>query len=257
MNIDYRITHQPKCIDRKILVYVFGTIHVVLDFALLCLPMTIVWRLDVPKRRKVTTGLMFAFGFLACICQIMRLLSLQPVLAGGDGTWHFFEPGMWVVFEIMLGVISASIPPSKQFYQVLFEKVVSYARPGVGIGRGQGGINEIERRRRSKFGFHVMPSTRDLEMEENVRQFDMSRRLSGSTLNAMTPDRSIANSIRIASFEDLERATTAGRPEMIHVDSSTSDISISSINGTFGQTTPKYFETRASMWPVGTWYMDE
>jgi len=178
------------------------------------------------------------------------------VLAGGDGTWHFFEPGMWVVFEIMLGVISASIPPSKQFYQDLYENLVSYARPGARRG-GQDEINEIERRRQTKSGFHVMSSTRDLEMEGNVRQFDMSRRLSGSTLNTMTPNRSIANSIRIASFEDLERATTAGRPEMIHVDSSTSNISISSINGTFGQTTPKYFETRASMWPVGTWYMDE
>lgn len=141
LSLEERIYNQPKCIPLRPLFFSFGIVHIFLDFALLTLPVKVVWQLNISKKKKATTILMFVMGALACFCPVMRMVTLDQLLNGYDMTCKsmiyfsfretvdtnfitlgvIYDPGMWGQLELTIGIICACIPPSKLFFKRMFE----------------------------------------------------------------------------------------------------------------------------------------
>ncbi|EWC46411.1 hypothetical protein DRE_04354 [Drechslerella stenobrocha 248] len=119
LSLDLRIHGSPKCFGMKPMLYSFCIIHIFMDLALLVLPIRVIWELQMPMKRKITTLSLFVIGAIGCICAVMRVVTLAQLLDGFDFTWTIYDPGMWGLLELTIGIICACIPPSK----LLFEKI--------------------------------------------------------------------------------------------------------------------------------------
>ena len=51
-----------RCINFEALIIAGGVLNVVTDFAILGLPMPLLWRLEAPTRRKRLLSIVFSFG---------------------------------------------------------------------------------------------------------------------------------------------------------------------------------------------------
>ena len=51
-----------KCFNYEALIIAGGVLNVVTDFAILGLPMPLLWRLEAPTRRKRLLSIVFSFG---------------------------------------------------------------------------------------------------------------------------------------------------------------------------------------------------
>ena len=55
---------KSRCINQDLFIKILGAQNVVTDFALLLLPMPLVWNLQIPRHRKIEVSAMFALGGL-------------------------------------------------------------------------------------------------------------------------------------------------------------------------------------------------
>ncbi|KAK6346551.1 hypothetical protein TWF696_006675 [Orbilia brochopaga] len=118
-DITMRMHDSPKCIGLKPMLYSFCIIHIFVDLSLLILPIRVIWELQMPVKRKLSTLSLFVIGAVGCICAVMRVITIAQLLNGFDFTWTIYDPGMWGLLELTIGIICACIPPSK----LLFEKI--------------------------------------------------------------------------------------------------------------------------------------
>lgn len=54
----------PKCIDYVAMIIACGVINIFTDFAILALPLPVLWRLQVSQHRKMALSFMFLIGSL-------------------------------------------------------------------------------------------------------------------------------------------------------------------------------------------------
>ncbi|KAF3903249.1 hypothetical protein ABW20_dc0105918 [Dactylellina cionopaga] len=123
LDFTFRLYEAPKCIPLKPMLYSFGIIHIFVDLALLVLPIRVIWELQMPIKRKLSCLSLFVVGALGCVCAIMRVVTLAKLLNGFDFTWTIYEPGMWGLLELTIGIICACIPPSKLLFEKIFAKL--------------------------------------------------------------------------------------------------------------------------------------
>ncbi|KAK6343677.1 hypothetical protein TWF730_011266 [Orbilia blumenaviensis] len=123
LDLNFRIYNSPKCIPLKPMLYSFGIIHIFVDLALLILPIRVIWELQMPVKRKISTLSLFVIGAIGCVCAVMRIVTLSNLLNGYDFTWVIYEPGMWGLLELTIGIICACIPPSKLLWEQIFCKI--------------------------------------------------------------------------------------------------------------------------------------
>ncbi|KAJ5999569.1 hypothetical protein N7451_007379, partial [Penicillium sp. IBT 35674x] len=60
---------------------VIGSLSVLGDVLILCLPLPIVWKLHAPMRQKIEITLLFSIGCLVCVFSIFRLVALRQFQA--------------------------------------------------------------------------------------------------------------------------------------------------------------------------------
>ncbi|KAF3905280.1 hypothetical protein ABW21_db0206632 [Orbilia brochopaga] len=118
-DINMRMHEGPKCIGLKPMLYSFCIVHIFVDLSLLILPIRVIWDLQMPVKRKLSTLSLFVIGAIGCVCAVMRVVTIAQLLNGFDFTWTIYDPGMWGLLELTIGIICACIPPSK----LLFEKI--------------------------------------------------------------------------------------------------------------------------------------
>lgn len=64
INADWNPAVKPRCVNLDVELVIVSSINVVTDFAILCLPMPLVWRLHTSKARKAQVSGMFLLGGL-------------------------------------------------------------------------------------------------------------------------------------------------------------------------------------------------
>ena len=68
-----RLEKGGKCFDQLFFFRSTAVINIVLDFAILFLPMPMIWTVQRPMRQRVLLCLVFAVGIFVCIASIVRL----------------------------------------------------------------------------------------------------------------------------------------------------------------------------------------
>lgn len=92
-------------------------LSLLLDGAVVFLPMPILWRLKTTLKNRLSLTLVFGLGIFICIVTVLRIRSLN-ILQLTDPTLTIPDNLIWTSIEPMLSIISANLP----LLPVLFKK---------------------------------------------------------------------------------------------------------------------------------------
>ncbi|MCJ1315362.1 hypothetical protein MMC15_000679 [Xylographa vitiligo] len=114
------------CFSSRKLGLASGSINVISDFSILILPVPIIWRLQMSKKRKVGITAVFGIGLFACVTSILRLVysvELQGLPAGATAYQYDIDViGVWSIAEIAVGIIVGCLPVLPRFFKHIFPK---------------------------------------------------------------------------------------------------------------------------------------
>ncbi|MCJ1440799.1 MAG: hypothetical protein MMC23_001285 [Stictis urceolatum] len=104
-----------QCISNGLIQVVTGLFNIVTDLILLLMPQRIIWKLQLPWRRRLTIASVFCVGLLACAASIFRLYFTIRVNSTNDVTFGVGQFGLWITAELTCGLICACVPILPRF----------------------------------------------------------------------------------------------------------------------------------------------
>ncbi|KAI1258798.1 hypothetical protein F5Y18DRAFT_412152 [Xylariaceae sp. FL1019] len=107
------------CLNYGLAVLIAGVVNIITDFTILLMPIPLILKLHVNKRKKRLLIFTFCLGGSACVVSIIRLAFALKVGTTADGSWDNIPAGLLSVVELMTGILVASIPR----YRILWQKV--------------------------------------------------------------------------------------------------------------------------------------
>ncbi|KAF3761966.1 hypothetical protein M406DRAFT_221657, partial [Cryphonectria parasitica EP155] len=108
-----------KCLNVVALAYANSGLAVAQDIILIVLPVGMLWRLNISRRRKVLIALIFAVGGLGLVATIIRLRTLYVFGSLKDPTWDYVPVVYWTTVELAAGILCACLPALR----ILVEKI--------------------------------------------------------------------------------------------------------------------------------------
>ncbi|KAL3589725.1 hypothetical protein FPOAC2_11901 [Fusarium poae] len=125
-----------KCFkDQTLMWYINGVMHIVIDFAIIVMPLPIVWKLKLPLSQKLWLSGIFGLGFFTIAISILRLQWLTPQK---DITWWNVTAASWSLAELVSGIACSCLPTFKP----LLNKVKSWV-PTLSDGESARSIHGI------------------------------------------------------------------------------------------------------------------
>jgi len=112
---------QKKCINTTAFFIANSAVHVILDIAILTLPVRKVWALKMSMQKKIMVSFMFLLGGFICVIGIIRLFFLAT-LKMNDATYSLVDTYIWSSIETNVGVICACLPTLRPLFMKLFPK---------------------------------------------------------------------------------------------------------------------------------------
>ncbi|PMD40852.1 hypothetical protein L207DRAFT_566219 [Hyaloscypha variabilis F] len=118
------LTPQGTCISETKNLLGAGIINTVTDFIVVVLPMPTVWKLKLPLLQQIIVLMLFSAGFIVICTGAVRTYYLYQVTIGWDRTWTAFPAWVSSSVELYVGIICASLPATKQFFNRYFPKLL-------------------------------------------------------------------------------------------------------------------------------------
>ncbi|KAK9311147.1 hypothetical protein V1524DRAFT_457636 [Lipomyces starkeyi] len=123
--------------NNQILSYILtGSFNIVTDILVLCLPIPMIRKLQMPFRTKVALTLIFAIGFFICVISIVRTITLVKV-SYTDITYSVPIALIWSMMEPTLAITIACVP----IMRPLFKGMMSTNKGASGSGSGHDSHN--------------------------------------------------------------------------------------------------------------------
>ncbi|CAG7949529.1 unnamed protein product [Penicillium nalgiovense] len=103
-----------------------GSIALVEDIIIFCLPIPVFWRLQVNRRQKIGLILVFSLGLLVCIFSLMRLIEFRKFQLT-DLAASSAKESIWTCLELDVAIICGCLPFLNPLVQGVRSKVRSDA----------------------------------------------------------------------------------------------------------------------------------
>lgn len=97
------------CANIHLAYFTAGLINLVLDVAIVALPLPMLWNLQLPIFKKFGIMFMLSIGIFICIITVLRLLAIRR-LDFTNFTYTACQVQMWSILEPQLGIINACLP---------------------------------------------------------------------------------------------------------------------------------------------------
>ncbi|KAI1873517.1 hypothetical protein JX265_005139 [Neoarthrinium moseri] len=125
-----------KCTFRMQNFLVTVVLNVLTDAAILCIPLPLLWQLQVPLKKKLVVGLLICSGFFVIAAAIIRVVLTLGANPSGTNI------NRWGVRETIVGIISVNIPIlrplfSKNFWKTGQITTPSHGKSTTGAGRSR------------------------------------------------------------------------------------------------------------------------
>lgn len=117
-NLSMRFDPNTKCKSYIPVYVIVATIHVIVDFAILAVPIFLVLKLQLPARKKVTALALSSLGFLAASCSIFRAAFAVLYSKTTDITFIASWIAICSHLEISLAIIASSLPRLRQRFSL-------------------------------------------------------------------------------------------------------------------------------------------
>ena len=99
-----------KCLNGNKLGYGLAIIHSTFDFALLTVPLIVLYQMRMSTGTKIRLGFLFSIGALSCIGSVMRQVVQARTYTDFDFPWTFQQELTWIIVDIFFGIVAASLP---------------------------------------------------------------------------------------------------------------------------------------------------
>ncbi|KAI9037551.1 uncharacterized protein KD926_000199 [Aspergillus affinis] len=105
-----------QCLNQEALYLAPRVCHILLDLAIVALPIALVWSVQMTgwKRRQISA--LFALGLFVPAITIAGLLSLKPYFQSipRDLSWNAIMPSIWLQFLQSVSIVCSCIPSLKR-----------------------------------------------------------------------------------------------------------------------------------------------
>ncbi|KAG9697420.1 ribosomal protein L27, partial [Aureobasidium melanogenum] len=118
-----------KCLSTRTYWVSVTAVNIVLDFAVLALPMPVISRLKLPKKQKIGLVGVFLLGFFTCAVSVVRLVLVHNAYVRHDFTASSAEAVTWSMVEANVGIICASLLALKPLMAYLFPQRTKERQP--------------------------------------------------------------------------------------------------------------------------------
>ncbi|KIW18948.1 hypothetical protein PV08_03237 [Exophiala spinifera] len=106
-----------KCIDINAGGWAAAGINIILDVAILAMPVPVILRLDISRQQKLQVLSMFGVGSLITVVSIIRLQSLIKFAKDSNVTYHLYSVSIWSSLELYISIVCACMPATRLFLQ--------------------------------------------------------------------------------------------------------------------------------------------
>ncbi|KAK6203885.1 hypothetical protein LQW54_008692 [Pestalotiopsis sp. IQ-011] len=104
-------TVEADCnVDSQKFLFAISIPNILIDVALLVLPLPYVKKLNVSGNQKRAIASMFLLGGFVCLASIMRLVAVGKQPTTADMTWNVIDQAIWATVEADFAIISACLP---------------------------------------------------------------------------------------------------------------------------------------------------
>ncbi|KAK4674900.1 hypothetical protein QC764_503070 [Podospora pseudoanserina] len=103
-------TATGSCIDAPLFYFCNGIIGLVIDVAILLVPIPTVWKLNMPTTKKVFVGGILLLGSFVCVASAIRIVMMDQLVKSPDFTWAMSKVFIWSCCEPFIGIVCACLP---------------------------------------------------------------------------------------------------------------------------------------------------
>ncbi|KAI1767874.1 hypothetical protein GGR53DRAFT_525483 [Hypoxylon sp. FL1150] len=107
---DARIENKTCPINLTDIAFVMCSWSAAMDFFLAAFPWVVLWKLNMPKKEKITICLSLSLGVVAGICGIVRTSGLKVLSEAADYLYATADSIIWTNSEMTITIMCASIP---------------------------------------------------------------------------------------------------------------------------------------------------
>ncbi|KAH8198270.1 hypothetical protein TruAng_007568 [Truncatella angustata] len=113
---NWQVTPDPglKCTFRMQNFLVTVVLNVLTDAAILCVPLPLLWQLQVPLKKKLVVGLLICSGFFVIAAAIIRVVLTLGANPSGTNI------NRWGVRETIVGIVAVNIPILRPIFRKSF-----------------------------------------------------------------------------------------------------------------------------------------
>ncbi|CAK1366983.1 unnamed protein product [Cercospora beticola] len=138
-----------KCNDINAQGWTSAAFNVILDVLTLSLPLPMLWKMSLNKRKKFLVMMMFSVGFFVTIVSIIRLQVLVQFGHSQNTTWDYRSVGYWSTIELHASVLCACMPAIRNLIRKFQPRLMgssveeSFGTKGISAGRSRNSELEI------------------------------------------------------------------------------------------------------------------
>ncbi|KAL4959816.1 putative integral membrane protein [Aspergillus stella-maris] len=100
-----------QCLDLLPLLASQGVVTFITDGLLFVMPMTRIWRLQMPLRKKIAFSAVFSIGPVACVCGVMRLYYAVMMFRDWRNLSHYmYITRFWMIPETAGWIVAGCLP---------------------------------------------------------------------------------------------------------------------------------------------------
>ncbi|KAI0913887.1 hypothetical protein F4823DRAFT_468468 [Ustulina deusta] len=108
--------HDGHCISTNAIFWAGAFIVIAIDIWIILIPLLFIMRLNFSLRKRILSGVMFAFGIFVVFVSLFRIKTINRFTLSQNPTADFVEVGIWSGLELYVGIICACLP---NFYHLL------------------------------------------------------------------------------------------------------------------------------------------
>lgn len=118
-----------QCLNRRSLVFAFGSLNICFDIIILSLPIPLLLTLDIQMYKKIGIIGIFLTGIVVTACTIGRLNSLLYIPLPTRGTppnlsWNYVVVVIWTILELNFSIICSCLPGLTGLLQRIYHRQI-------------------------------------------------------------------------------------------------------------------------------------
>ncbi|TIC96196.1 hypothetical protein CH35J_008947 [Colletotrichum higginsianum] len=110
-------TPNPTCLNQRKVFIADLSLAIITDFAILALPIPLLWGLRMPLRKKLKILTLLGAGGIATAVTVFRMYLVVQFLGSTDVTADFVVLDIVTALEIVIGVVCACLPSTNILYE--------------------------------------------------------------------------------------------------------------------------------------------